>query len=77
MGEIKLEFLPCITDYVVGEVEVTLVVSEEEYERLKLMPKNKFDEYVKSNGWVKITDSDIGYDVPNLEDMDIYEIPEK
>jgi len=69
----KIEFYPYIKSQKIEEIEVSLEISKDDFEKLKNMSKLEQQEYIKTYGRVKITDFDIIYTVPEINEMDIYE----
>lgn len=74
MKKIRLEFYPYVEHQSIGEIQVSLEMSKKEYNKFLKLPKDKQNEIINSNATVKVTDFDVTYEVPELEDISITEI---
>lgn len=63
----KYELQPCIRYFNIGEIEVSIDLTEKEVEKVRQMTKGEFSSFVKSKAIVKITDFDIDYDVETFD----------
>ncbi|MFA6570741.1 MAG: hypothetical protein WCT77_05830 [Bacteroidota bacterium] len=73
MKKIRLETLPYIESENIGEIEVSLEISEKEYEKYIKMSNLRKVEYIKSNATVRVTDFDVEYSF-KIDEVSVEEI---
>ena len=66
----KFELNPCITSATIGEIEVSIELSDEEIKSVSKMNKEDFIKFIKSKATVIITDFDVDYECPFLDEWD-------
>ncbi len=71
LGEVfimpKFEIYPYINWAEIGEIEVTIDLTDEEVVKLKELSKEEFKKMITERAIVKITDFDVDYDTENLD----------
>ena len=66
----KYEIIPYIQNGTIGEIEVSIELSEEEIKLVSKMNKQDFTKFIKEKATVKITDFDVDFDCPFLNEWD-------
>jgi len=74
MQKIRLEIYPCVDNATIGEIEVSLEMSKEQYDKYLKMSKSAKIKYIKDNGTIKITDFDVDYSFDVDEDVSFDEV---
>lgn len=64
---IKIECIPSIDYSDIGEISVSIELTQEQIETVKNMTKVEFKQFVLLNATVRVTDFDVKYDVPDFE----------
>lgn len=64
----KFELYPYIRDSQIGEVEVTVELTEEEYLLAKTLEQDDFREFILSKAECRVTDFECTYDTPSLDE---------
>ena len=67
----KLECYPVPINGTIGEIEVTVELTDLEILILNKMDSEQRNDFIKSRATVKITDFNVNYDVPDLSEWDI------
>lgn len=66
----KFEIIPYITVQHIGEITVTVNLTDEEVDKCKSMSKDEFGKYIKSVATIHITDFDVDFDAETIEGWD-------
>ncbi len=66
----KFEINPYIQYGQIGEIEVSIELSDEELRLISKMNKEDFTKFIKEKSEVKITDFDVDFDCPFLDEWD-------
>lgn len=66
----KFEISPYIENGQIGQIEVSVELSDEEIKLIGKMNKEDFTRFIKERATVKITDFDVDYDCPFLNEWD-------
>ncbi len=67
----KYSFMPLPENDTIGEIEVSVELTNEEYEKCKTMPHSQFEDFIKSRATVKIIDFSVDFEVPTIDEFDI------
>ncbi len=67
----RYSFMPFPENYTIGEIEVSVELTNEEYEKCKTMPHSQFEDFIKARATVKITDFSVDFEVPTIDEFDI------
>lgn len=70
----KFEFRPYIISSNIGEIEVSIELSNDEIAMMKTLDKEEIKKLVNDKAVIKITDFDIDFEVEDFNDWDEVEI---
>ncbi len=63
----KYTFYPFPMEAKIGEIEVELELTPEEYIKCKKMKKTTFEKFVKENATIRVTDFSVDFDINEIE----------
>ena len=66
----KYIILPYIQQSTIGQIEVSIELTDEQLEEIKKMTNPEFDKFVKSNSTVTILDFDVEFDCGDFQDWE-------
>jgi hypothetical protein len=67
----RFECLPYISKDTIGEIQVSIELTDEEILSLKLMSKEEYETFIRSKANVQITDFDVEYEVMPIDEWDV------